>query len=237
MRLDEQVDKEVPDRHRIMADLVIARRLELAQLQPVERRLAGIDERRAQDLAELIYTIYPEGGTTLRVREGKWKLAPALLSAKTLDQVKGGEEVAGVMADLLFNPAVKKCLCGRKQFEFDDRLIFARLNRAEIGDRAALIIGLFLIASYPGQLVIPDFGFYGREAHVSLIRENRLIAGVNTLEELSPRLRQSVLLIKDKVAAGTTYEDAVTLARYARLRPDPSRTDNPFNAFVDGAMA
>jgi hypothetical protein len=53
---------------------------------------------------------------------------------------------------------------------------------------------------------------------------------------LSPRLRQSVLLIKEKVASGTTYEDAVVLARYARLRPDPARTDNPFNAFVDGAM-
>ena len=29
------------DRHRIVADLVVARRLELAQLQPVERRFAG----------------------------------------------------------------------------------------------------------------------------------------------------------------------------------------------------
>ena len=41
VRLQEQVDHEILDRHRIVADLVIARRLELAQLQPVERRFAG----------------------------------------------------------------------------------------------------------------------------------------------------------------------------------------------------
>jgi hypothetical protein len=79
----------------------------------------------------------------------------------------------------------------------------------------ALVLGLFLMAHFKGQVVVPDFGFYGREGHVSLIRENRLIAGVNSLAELSPKLRQAVLLIKDKEAAGATYEDAETLARYA----------------------
>jgi hypothetical protein len=180
--------------------------------------LQGVDERKAQELAELIYTIYPQGENTLTVRKGKWELAPALLKAKTLDKVRGGEEVTGIIEDLLFNPLVRKCLCGGKQFEFeDDRLIITRLDRAEIGDRAALIIGLFLIASYPGQLVIPDFGFYGRDVHAGLIRENRLIAGINTLEELPAKLRQGVLLIKEKVAAGTTFEDAEVLARYNRL--------------------
>ena len=33
--------------------------------------------------------------------------------------------------------------------------------------------------------MIPSFGFYGRDAHVNLIEEDRLIAGVNTLGELS----------------------------------------------------
>ena len=41
MRLQEQVDKKSLDGHRIVADLVVARRLQLAQLQPVQRRLAG----------------------------------------------------------------------------------------------------------------------------------------------------------------------------------------------------
>ena len=44
-RVQEQVDEQPLDGHRIVADLVIARRLQAAQLQPVERRLAG--HRRA----------------------------------------------------------------------------------------------------------------------------------------------------------------------------------------------
>jgi hypothetical protein len=59
------------------------------------------------------------------------------------------------------------------------------------------------------------------------------MAGVNNLGELSPRLRQAVLLIKDKVASGTTVEDAETLASYARLL----RGTNGFNDFVQGATA
>lgn len=109
----------------------------------------------------------------------------------------------------------------------------ARLNRAELGDFDALVLGLFLMAHFKGQLVAPDFGFYGREGHVSLIREGRLIAGVNTLQEPPARLRQSVLLIEDKVASGTTADDAETLARYARLLPGT----NGFNSFVQDAMA
>ena len=30
-----------------------------------------------------------------------------------------------------------------------------------------------------GQVAVPDFGFYGRDIHSRLIREERLIAGVN----------------------------------------------------------
>jgi hypothetical protein len=69
--------------------------------------------------------------------------------------------------------------------------------------------------------------------HASFIRERRLIAGVNFLGELGPRLRNSVLVIEDKVASGATVEDAETIARYERLRPGT----NAFNDFVDAAMA
>ena len=85
--------------------------------------LKEIDKRKAQELAELVYTIYPEGQQTLTVRKGKWELAPALLAAKSLDQVQGSEEVNGVMGDLLFNPLVRNCLCGKKQFVFDERRV------------------------------------------------------------------------------------------------------------------
>jgi hypothetical protein len=116
-------------------------------------------------------------------------------------------------------------------------VILAKVGRAALGDFDALVLGLFLMARFQGQIVVPDFGFYGREAHVSLIREKRLIAGVNTLEELPPKLRQAVLLIKDKQGSGATAEDAETLATYAGLRPDFAREDNEHSRFVRDAMA
>jgi hypothetical protein len=37
----KKIDEKTPNRHGIVTDLVVARRLQLAQLQPIERRLAG----------------------------------------------------------------------------------------------------------------------------------------------------------------------------------------------------
>jgi hypothetical protein len=203
--------------------------------------LKGMNERKAQELAEIIYTIYPQGEDTLTVRGGKWDLAPAILKrgVRTLRDVTGGEEVRGVMADLLFNPVVRNCLCGgNREFSLDgDRMIFARLDRREIGEKAALTIGLFVIASFERQLVIPDFGFYGRDAHMALIREERLIAGVNRLSELDKQkaLRGGVALM-DIEARGVVYRDAVELAENAGLRPDPLRADNDYNKFIEMVM-
>lgn len=119
-------------------------------------------------------------------------------------------------------------------------MIMARVNRVELGDFDALVLGLLLIANYKGQIVVPDFGFYGRDAHVSLIRENRLIAGVNFIGELPPKLRQSVLLIKEsvllikeKVPSGATADDAETLAGYAALVAGTVG----FTDFVQGAVS
>src|SRR5437870_8181854 len=54
LRLQEQVDRKSLDCYRIMTDLVIARRLQLAQLQPVERRLPS--DRRAIVAPRLEFT-------------------------------------------------------------------------------------------------------------------------------------------------------------------------------------
>lgn len=40
-----------------------------------------------------------------------------------------------------------------------------------------------------------------------------------------------------KMGRGCTFEDAVELAKYERLRPDPTREKNPYNKFIDDAMA
>lgn len=200
--------------------------------------LAGLDYKKARAIADVLYTIAPQGENTLTVRNGKRALLKALLKAKRLDQVRGDdEEVRGMIDDLLVSPVLKRVLCQPTNFSFNTDIILAKLNRAELGDFDALVLGLFLMTHFKGQLVIPDGGFYLRESHVSLIRENRLVAGVNSLAELPPKLRQSVLLIKEKEASGATYEDAETLAKYAGLRPDHLREDNDYDNFIFDAMA
>jgi hypothetical protein len=196
--------------------------------------LKDIDYRKARALADLIYTVYPQGENTLKVREGRWSLLPALLASNRLDKVDGNEEVQGVLGDLLQSPVLRRVLCSNaNQFSFNpNSLILARINRAELGDFDALVLGLLLIEQFKGQVVVPDFGFYGRETHVSLIREDRLIAGVNFLGELTPRLRNEALLIDDKTASGATFPDAELLADYARI----PRGTVGHTAFIDQAM-
>jgi hypothetical protein len=196
--------------------------------------VAHLGYKEAREIADVLYTVSPQGENTLTVRNGKRALLRALLDANRLDRVRGDEEVTAMIEDILMSPVLKRVFCGKPNFTLTPRsMIVARINRAELGDFDALVLGLLLMAHYKGQVIIPDFGFYGREAHVSLIRENRLIAGVNTLAELPVKLRQAALLIKDKEAAGATAEDAETLAIYARHAPGTVG----FRDFVSEAMS
>jgi hypothetical protein len=194
--------------------------------------LKDIDHKRARQLAALLYTLAPEGESTLTVRNGRRALFKALLDADRLDRVKGDEEVQGMIDDILGSPVLRRVLCNPTNFSFNPRsMIFARLNRAELGDFDALVLGILLMSHFKGQLIVPDLGFYGRDMHVSLIREERLIAGVNFLEELPDKLRPSCLLIKDKRLSGATVEDAETTARLMGL----AKGTTGFNDFVKEA--
>jgi hypothetical protein len=195
--------------------------------------LKDIDYRKARQLAEIFYTAYPQGDNTLTVRNGKRALMRALLDADRLDKVDGDEEVKALIDDLLVSPVLKRMLCNPTNFSFKPRsTILAKVNRAELGEFDALVIGLLLMAQFKGQLVVPDLGFYGRDIHTSLLRENRLIGGVNSLGELPERLRRQALLIPDKVARGALYDDAVELAKLKGLVPQT----NEFNDAVREAM-
>lgn len=216
--------------------------------------LKDIDYKKARELADVLYTIYPQGEDTLTVRGGRRALARLLQKFSRLDKIetmlwkkaeahasdkKNNEplspmeaEVLGLVSDILLSPVLRRVLCSRQNFSFNTDIILARINRAELGEFDALVLGFFLMAQFKSTVCVPDGGFYLRNAHISLIRENRLIAGINTLAELTPRLRQAVLLIKDKVPSGTTFEDAETLARYSRLAPGT----NGFNDFVAEAL-
>jgi len=208
--------------------------------------LQHLTYRKASDVIEIFNTLFPRGDGTLTKDTGLDFIAEALDDApKTLDtlierpdkQSTSGQVWAyGKVRRLMRSPVLKDMLCKPTNFSFKDSSpILARINRAELGDFDALATGLFLMAHYKGQIVVPDFGFYGRDAHVSLIREQRLMAAVRFLDELPQQLRRSVLLIKDKVVAGAWYDDAVLLAKYEGLQPDPLRADNSFQRFIKAA--
>jgi len=201
--------------------------------------LKNIDYKKAREVADILYTVSPQGENTLTVRNGKRSLLAMLLEGKErLDKLGAGSgagavEAAETVNDVLASPVLRRVLCNPTNFSFNPRsVILARVNRAELGDFDALVLGLLLMAQYKGTVCVPDFGFYGRDLHASLIRQNRLIAGVYTLAELSPKLRQNVLLIRDKVPCGTTFEDAVILARYKKLE----QSTVGFNDFVKEAL-
>lgn len=198
--------------------------------------LKDINDIKARRLAQILYTIYPEGESTLTVRNGKRSMVPALMEAKSLDTVRGDDEIMGTLNDVLVSPTLRRIFCGKGHtFSFNPRsVILARINREELGEFDALVLGLFLMEQYPGQLVVPDFGFYGRDVHSGLLRSNRLIVGVRFLSELPPKLRRNAMLIEEKVAMGAIYEDAVELGRYdCRFPPNTEGYD----AFIKAAMA
>lgn len=49
--------------------------------------LAGMDYKKARELADTLYTIFPQGENTLTARNSRRALLHALLDAKRLDQV------------------------------------------------------------------------------------------------------------------------------------------------------
>jgi hypothetical protein len=117
--------------------------------------IKNITEAQAQEFAEVIYTVYGQGENTLTVRNGQIDLAPAVYKGKRLDEVRGSEEVERLRDDILFNPVVRNCLSSKKKdFVFDaGRVVFARLNRKELGTKASLLIGLCLMSFYKGELI------------------------------------------------------------------------------------
>jgi hypothetical protein len=188
--------------------------------------------RQVRDFASILY----DGKDLMTYRDGKRALTQMFLQADRLDKLPrirhvGYDEAQATVDDLLLSPTLSRVLCGEPNFAFDISVV-ARLDRAKLGDFDAFVLAGLLIGQTKGQVIVPDFGFYGRDLHRSLIRQNRLVAGVNRLAEV-PALQQVLLTIKDKVPAGCVFEDAEVLAKYAKLLPGT----NGYSEFVRQAMA
>lgn len=210
-----------------IADAFLAR-FPRAKLFDVARHsfnpLNGIDYKRAREFAATVYTASPEGKDTLTVRNGRRELArmlcvdrPTRLDRLTATPtIPGSEEAVAAVSDMLLSPTLKSVLCEGQNFRAFRGKVVVKLDRAKLGDFDAFVLGSVLIGQSEGQVIVPDFGFYGRDFHTRLIRQGRLIAGLQLLSELPAKLQQAVLSIKNKTVYRTTREDAERLIFYTK---------------------
>lgn len=223
--IDDEIDLELSTRRKVV-------RFDYTKhsFNPISK----INYQRAREIISVFDSIFPEGENTLTRKSSNFVLLNALLSSATkLSRLirpnpkdPGQTDAYEKIQTLLLSPVLHSVLNRPTNFAFDG-IILARLNRAELGDFDCFVLGNLLISQYRGQVVIPDFGFYGRAHHMSLIRQERLIAGVNSLDELPKELRQRALLM-EKTAQHCTPADAEVLAGYEGLIPHT----NGYNEFV-----
>jgi hypothetical protein len=179
--------------------------------------LKDIDYRRAREFLGVLDAVFPEGANTLTKRYSNFQLLTALLSRpKRLDRLiadtKETQDAYQKIQTLLLSPVLSRVLNNPTNMSFKGTII-ARLDRAVLGDFDCFVLANLLISQYAGTAVIPDFGFYASPFHVSLIRQDRLVAGISTFEEV-PTMKHQLLSIHTKVASHASSDDAEILALY-----------------------
>lgn len=230
---------------------VRARRFDISKhcfnpLRGIDRSPEGF--RRAELFLDILSAAFPAGENTLTKANGLFRLLQTLTTDKPptrLDDLvptpPKGETDTGLLwayqktQRLLLSPVLNAVLNGQMDaFPFTGT-VTVTLNPAELSDTDRFVLGNLIIAAYQGQIIVPDFGFYACPSHVSLMREHRLIAGVNFLDE-AKELRPHLLLMERKLARQCIAADAVTLAQFEGLVPDTTRVDNPYNEYVRKAV-
>ena len=207
--------------------------------------LTRMDYLKARQFVAMLNAVFPEGESTLTRKNSNFILLKALVEtkARTLDTLlspskdPAGQDAYQKIQTLLLSPVLRHFLTSPTDRLFLTGILIARLDRAALGDFDCFVIGNLLIANYPGQVVIPDFPFYTIQSHSQIIRQRRLIAGVNTLSELDRlHVLRNLLLLGKRRGTHTTNDDAEKLAEYKGLRQDYTRQDNLYNRFIDGCM-
>jgi hypothetical protein len=99
----------------------------------------------------------------------------ALMKADRLDHVRGDEEVSALIDDLLVSPVLRRVLCNPTNFSFNpNSVIQARIDRVELGDFDALVLGLLLMSHTKSQLVVPEDFTVGTSTRGSSARNGSL---------------------------------------------------------------
>lgn len=193
--------------------------------------LKDIDYRRSREFINVLDAIYPEGESTLTKRYSNYILLKSLLSkprklSELVPNTKDTADAFQKIDTLLLSPVLERVLDNPTNMSLKGSVIM-RLNRAELGDFDCFVLANLLISQYRGPVVIPDFGFYACPFHVALMRQGRLIAGINSFAEV-PRFTNQLMLFEHKIAAQCTPKDAETLAVYAGIQPGT----NMYNDFI-----
>lgn len=204
--------------------------------------LTDITYRRAQVLKNVLDARFRGGDSTLTKESGLSLILRALLDnpqnlATLIPRPNKGASSGQVWAyeklqELLLSPVLEPVLTRPTNLSFKGTIV-ARLDRAVLGDDDCLILGNLLMSMYPGQVIVTDFGFYGRRHHIALLRQDRLIAHVRSLEELPDELRRELLFAQVQVPSQANADDAETLAVYNSGFP---RGTEGFTAYVQKAM-
>lgn len=186
--------------------------------------LKGMTYARARDFLAVIDAVFPEGDSTLTRKNANFVMLEALLNKpkklETLIPVKSDSAYVDArqkIQTILFSPLLKNVLTRPTNISFKG-IILAKLDRAIYGEFDCFVLANFLISLYPGTVVIPDFGFYACAPHRNLLRQNRLIVGINSFDEV-PDFKQILLLERNKIASRCNVEDAKLFALYEGLMP------------------
>lgn len=195
--------------------------------------LKGMTYRRARDFINVLDAVFPEGESTLTRKNANFVLLEALLNKPKHLDVLIPAKSDGAYVDarqkiqtLLLSPILKNVLTRPTNISFKG-IILAKLNRAELGDFDCFVLANLLISQYKGTVVIPDFGFYACPSHSDLLRQDRLVAGINSFDEV-PKHKHNLLLVPNKTASRCNADDAKLLALYEGLLPGT----NAYNDFV-----
>lgn len=198
--------------------------------------LKDMSYTKARDFIAVLDAVFPEGESTLTKRYANFQLLSALLSGKRrlnglIPNTKDTADAYQKVQTLLLSPVLERVLNRPTNLSFRGTIL-ARLDRAVLGDFDCFVLGNLLASQYRGPVVIPDFGFYACKPHLALIRQNRLIAGVHTFEEV-PAFKNDLILMEKKVPGGTTPKDAELLALYAGYLPGT----NAYHDFIESCLS
>jgi len=203
--------------------------------------LSGMTYHKARQMRDLFSATFPESESTLTKSGGLRHILKTLVRDKpaTLDDLApapsktdtGLQWAHEKVEELLLSPILSRVL--ESNLYVFKGTIHAVLDRESLGDFDCRLLGRLLIMHYPGTVVVPDFGFYALPAHVSLIRERRLIASIRELAEV-PELSTDVLFSEEVLPARCTADDAETLATY---RSGHRKGTEGYSMYVENAIA